>query len=123
MEQLLRGNIWSKIPFTPQVLTRPRWLMRFLLDGGLPDMPNIVSPETGVLRVRDAHTAMKREVFSWTTCSGFARSGKARLSSRASSRQRMRSDRSIMARPLWLFPITEAANLMVFQRVCGFCRR
>ena len=65
IEQLLRGNIWSKIPFTPQVLTRPRWLIRFLLDGGLPDMPNIVSPETGVLRVRDAHTAMKREAFSW----------------------------------------------------------
>ena len=65
MEQLLRGNIWSKIPFTAQVLTRPRWLIRFLLDGGLPDMPNIVSPETGVLRVRDAHTAMKREVFRW----------------------------------------------------------
>jgi L-lactate dehydrogenase (cytochrome) len=65
MEQLLRGNFWSKIPFTPQVLTRPRWLIRFLLDGGLPDMPNIVSPETGVLRVRDAHTAMKREAFSW----------------------------------------------------------
>lgn len=65
MEQLLRGNIWSKIPFTPQVLARPRWLTRFLLDGGLPDMPNIVSAETGVLRVRDAHTAMKREVFSW----------------------------------------------------------
>src|SRR5580765_252874 len=64
MEQLLRGSVWSKIPFTPQVLTRPRWLMRFLLDGGLPDMPNIVSAETGVLRVRDAHTAMKREVFS-----------------------------------------------------------
>jgi len=65
MEQLLRGNLRSKIPFTPQVLARPRWLMRFLLDGGLPDMPNIVSAETGVLRVRDAHTAMKREAFSW----------------------------------------------------------
>jgi L-lactate dehydrogenase (cytochrome) len=65
MDQLLRGNIWSKIPFTPQVLTRPRWLIRFLLDGGLPEMPNIVSPETGVLRVRDAHTAMKREAFTW----------------------------------------------------------
>jgi isopentenyl diphosphate isomerase/L-lactate dehydrogenase-like FMN-dependent dehydrogenase len=65
MEQLLRGNIWSKIPFAPQVLARPRWLTRFLLDGGLPGMPNIVSAETGVLRVRDAHTAMKREVFSW----------------------------------------------------------
>ncbi len=65
MEQLLRGNVWSKIPFAPQVLARPRWLAKFLLDGGLPDMPNIVNPETGVLRVRDAHTAMKREAFSW----------------------------------------------------------
>jgi isopentenyl diphosphate isomerase/L-lactate dehydrogenase-like FMN-dependent dehydrogenase len=65
MEQLLRGNIWSRIPFAPQVLARPRWLTRFLVDGGLPDMPNIVSAETGVLRVRDAHTAMKRELFSW----------------------------------------------------------
>ena len=65
MEQLLRGSIWSKIPFVPQVLVRPRWLTRFLLDGGLPDMPNIVNPESGVLRVRDAHTAMKREAFSW----------------------------------------------------------
>lgn len=65
MEQMLRGSFWSKIPFAPQVVARPRWLARFLLDGGLPDMPNIVTPEQGVLRVRDAHTAMKREAFSW----------------------------------------------------------
>lgn len=65
MEQMLRGSSWSKIPFLPQVLARPRWLARFLLDGGLPDMPNIVTRETGVLRVRDAHTAMKREAFAW----------------------------------------------------------
>ena len=66
MEQLLRGNFWSKIPFLPEILAHPRWLAGFLLDGGLPDMPNIVSPETGVLRVRDAHTAMKREAFAWS---------------------------------------------------------
>ncbi|HXJ91222.1 MAG TPA: alpha-hydroxy acid oxidase [Candidatus Binatia bacterium] len=66
MEQLLRGNPWSKIPFIPEILTHPRWLARFLLDGGLPDMPNIVSPDNGVLRVRDAHTAMKREAFTWS---------------------------------------------------------
>lgn len=65
MEQLLRGNAWSKIPFLPEILEHPRWLARFLLDGGLPDMPNIVTPERGVLRVRDAHTAMKREAFAW----------------------------------------------------------
>jgi L-lactate dehydrogenase (cytochrome) len=66
MEQLLRGNIWSKIPFLPEILSHPRWLARFLLDGGLPDMPNIVSPERGVLRVRDAHSVMKREAFTWS---------------------------------------------------------
>ena len=65
MEHLLRGNAWSKIPFLPDILTHPRWLTRFLLDGGLPSMPNIVTPERGVLRVRDAHTAMKREAFTW----------------------------------------------------------
>src|SRR5215469_15828547 len=66
MEQLLRGNIWSKIPFLPEILRHPRWLAGFLLDGGLPDMPNIVSPERGVLRVRDAHSVMKREAFTWS---------------------------------------------------------
>src|SRR5262252_7928565 len=65
MEQLLRGTMWSKIPFIPDVLSHPRWLMHFLLDGGLPDMPNIVNPESGVLRVKDAHTAIKRVAFNW----------------------------------------------------------
>jgi isopentenyl diphosphate isomerase/L-lactate dehydrogenase-like FMN-dependent dehydrogenase len=65
MEQLLRGSLWSQIPFTPQLFARPRWLLRFLLDGGLPNMPNIVSPERGVLKVRDAHTAIKRTAFTW----------------------------------------------------------
>jgi L-lactate dehydrogenase (cytochrome) len=65
MEQLLRGNFWSKLPFTPQLFGRPRWLLRFLLDGGLPSMPNIVHPEKGPLRVSQAHTALVRSAFSW----------------------------------------------------------
>src|SRR6266481_226520 len=69
MQELLRGSLWSQIPFTPQLFARPRWLVRFLLDGGLPNMPNIVNPETGVLKVRDAHTAIKRTVFFWNDMS------------------------------------------------------
>jgi L-lactate dehydrogenase (cytochrome) len=65
MEELLRGSLWSQIPFTPQLFARPRWFVRFLLDGGLPDMPNVVNPETGVLKVRDTHTALKRTAFFW----------------------------------------------------------
>jgi L-lactate dehydrogenase (cytochrome) len=51
MEQLLRGNLWSQIPFTPQIFAHPRWLVRFLLDGGLPNMPCLLykypSPRDG----------------------------------------------------------------------------
>ena len=65
MDQLLRGNLWSKIPFMPQFLARPRWLTRFLLTGGLPNMPNIGTPEERAYRVGDAHTSIKRGAFSW----------------------------------------------------------
>lgn len=65
MDQLLRGNLWSQIPFVPQLLARPRWLARFLLHGGLPSMPNIVLPGKGPLEVGDAHTTLKRHAFSW----------------------------------------------------------
>jgi L-lactate dehydrogenase (cytochrome) len=65
MEQMLRGSLWSKLPFVPQLFARPRWFARFLLHGGLPTMPNLVSPEKGALRVSEAHTAIKRTAFSW----------------------------------------------------------
>lgn len=65
MDQLLRGSLWSQIPFMPQLFARPRWLVRFLLHGGLPTMPNIVLPDKGPLRIGDAHTTMNRGVFSW----------------------------------------------------------
>src|SRR5215467_5038162 len=64
MEQMLRGSFWSRTPFLPQVFARPRWLVRFLLDGGLPTMPNIVTPD-GPLQISQAHTAMVRAAFSW----------------------------------------------------------
>src|SRR3984957_11759972 len=51
--------------FTPQLFARPQWLARFLLDGGLPAMPNIVVPGKGPLRVGDAHTALTRGAFFW----------------------------------------------------------
>jgi len=65
MDQLLRGSVWSQFPYTPQLFARPVWLARFLLNGGLPTMPNIVIPGKGPLRVGDAHTTMKRGAFFW----------------------------------------------------------
>lgn len=65
MEQLLRGSLRSQMPYLPQFLARPLWLARFLLDGGLPAMPNIVMPDGRALQVRSAHSALSRTSISW----------------------------------------------------------
>jgi isopentenyl diphosphate isomerase/L-lactate dehydrogenase-like FMN-dependent dehydrogenase len=65
MEQLLRGTVWSQLPYLAQFLARPFWLARFLHDGGLPAMPNIVTPVGGALQVRNAHSALTRTSISW----------------------------------------------------------
>lgn len=65
MDQMLRGSVWSRIPFLPDLFMHPRWLTRFLLDGGLPSMPNIVTPGGGALPISRAHTALERAAFGW----------------------------------------------------------
>ena len=44
MKELISGGLLQKLPFLPQVLSRPGWLLRFLLDGGMPPLPNVVIP-------------------------------------------------------------------------------
>ncbi len=79
MDQLLRGEVLSKISFAPQLLARPGWLARFLMHGGLPTMPNIVLPGKGPLLVGNAHTTMKRGAFFWTDMPWIRDCGRGRL--------------------------------------------
>ena len=65
MDQMLRGSLWSQVPYVPGILARPGWLIRFLFDGGLPSMPNIVIPQKGPLKIGNAHSAINRAAFSW----------------------------------------------------------
>ena len=44
MKELMGGGILSKIPFLGQFLSRPAWLIRFLLDGGVRICPTLYSP-------------------------------------------------------------------------------
>src|SRR5260370_33988838 len=38
MKEVLSGRIFSKIPYLPQILSRPGWSASFLLDGGVPKL-------------------------------------------------------------------------------------
>lgn len=65
MKQLLAGNVFEKIPFLPQILAHPRWLVSFLLDGGVPDLENIVVPGKGPMPLIDVTAALAKSVVSW----------------------------------------------------------
>lgn len=65
MKELISGGLLEKIPFLPQILSRPGWLIRFLLDGGLPSLPNVVIPGKGPMPLVDVGAALAESAVTW----------------------------------------------------------
>jgi L-lactate dehydrogenase (cytochrome) len=65
MRQLLGSALWPKLRFLPQLLVRPGWLTAFLLDGGVPTLPNIVIPGKGPMPLTDVAAALTRTAVTW----------------------------------------------------------
>ncbi len=65
VKELLGGSLLAKIPFLPQLLARPRWLTSFLLDGGVPKLPNVVIPSQGPMPLVDVNAALARVAVTW----------------------------------------------------------
>jgi isopentenyl diphosphate isomerase/L-lactate dehydrogenase-like FMN-dependent dehydrogenase len=66
MKELVSGGPLDKIPFLPQILSRPRWLISFLLDGGLPALPNVVIPGKGPMKLLDVAAALAESTVTWS---------------------------------------------------------
>ena len=65
MAELLEGSIFSKIPFVPQILAHPGWLISFLLDGGVPKLENICIPGQGPMPLIDVAESLGRSAVTW----------------------------------------------------------
>lgn len=65
MKELISGGLLEKIPFLPQILSRPGWLIQFLLDGGLPSLPNVVIPGKGAMPLMDVGAALAESAVTW----------------------------------------------------------
>jgi isopentenyl diphosphate isomerase/L-lactate dehydrogenase-like FMN-dependent dehydrogenase len=65
MKELISGGLLEKIPFLPQVLARPGWLISFLRDGGLPALPNVVIPGKGPMPLVDINAALASAAVTW----------------------------------------------------------
>ncbi len=65
MSELMSGSLWSKIPFLLQLFSHPEWLTNFLLDGGVPKLPNVVIPGQGPMPLIDVAAALARAAVTW----------------------------------------------------------
>lgn len=65
MKELISGGPFEKIPFIPQILSRPGWLMSYLMDGGLPGLPNVIVPGKGQMPLVDINAALAESAVTW----------------------------------------------------------
>jgi isopentenyl diphosphate isomerase/L-lactate dehydrogenase-like FMN-dependent dehydrogenase len=66
MKELVSGGPFEKLPYLPQVLSRPGWLVSFLMDGGLPALPNVVVPGKGPMVLLDVAAALAASTVTWS---------------------------------------------------------
>jgi isopentenyl diphosphate isomerase/L-lactate dehydrogenase-like FMN-dependent dehydrogenase len=64
MSQLMGKNIMAKVKYVPNIMAHPNWLVSFLLDGGMPVLPNAVN-EAGPLRATDVASALESAAVCW----------------------------------------------------------
>jgi isopentenyl diphosphate isomerase/L-lactate dehydrogenase-like FMN-dependent dehydrogenase len=65
MKELISGSVFEKIPFLPQILSRPGWLIDYLRDGGLPGLPNVIIPGKGQMPLVDINAALAESTPTW----------------------------------------------------------
>lgn len=66
MKQLLGSSLLPKLPFLSPILAHPQWLAGFLLDGGVPRLPNVVIPGKGPMPMTDVAAALTEASVTWT---------------------------------------------------------
>jgi isopentenyl diphosphate isomerase/L-lactate dehydrogenase-like FMN-dependent dehydrogenase len=65
MKELISGGVLEKIPYLPQLLSRPGWLVSYLRDGGLPGLPNVIIPGKGPMPLVDINAALAESTPTW----------------------------------------------------------
>src|SRR5579863_3098505 len=65
LKELISGGPLEKVPYIPQILSRPGWLISYLLDGGLPGLPNVIIPGKGQMPLVDINAALAESTPTW----------------------------------------------------------
>ena len=64
MRPLMAKALLPKLRYVPEILSHPRWLSRFLMDGGMPALPNVVT-DAGPIQATDVGRALENAHVCW----------------------------------------------------------
>jgi len=64
-KEIVARRLWPMLPYLPQMLVRPRWLMGFLADGGLMNFPNVILPGGRPMSYAELPAALEQSVVLW----------------------------------------------------------
>lgn len=68
--ELVGDDLFKKLPFLPQMLARPRWLLRHLRDRpAVMYYPNVVLPDVGPAPAKDVGIMLRESVIDWSDLS------------------------------------------------------
>jgi len=65
MKELISGGLFEKLPYVPDVLSHPGWLLGYIRDGGLPGLPNVIIPGKGPMPLVDIVAALAASTATW----------------------------------------------------------
>ena len=66
MAALMGRKFLPKLPYVPEIMSHPRWLARFMLDGGTPPMPNVRGADGKALPAVDVADALAQANILWS---------------------------------------------------------
>jgi isopentenyl diphosphate isomerase/L-lactate dehydrogenase-like FMN-dependent dehydrogenase len=65
VKELVGGSLLAKARFLREIVTHPGWLAGFLLDGGVPKLPNVVISGRGPMPLVDVSAALASSAVCW----------------------------------------------------------
>jgi isopentenyl diphosphate isomerase/L-lactate dehydrogenase-like FMN-dependent dehydrogenase len=65
MKELLGSSLFAKLPYVPEILSHPGWLLAFVRDGGMPKLENVVIPGQGPMQLVDVGAALAKATVTW----------------------------------------------------------
>ncbi len=65
MKQLMGSNPFAMLPYLPNILAHPGWLVDYLLNGGMKRLPNVILPDGKGFQLTDVAKALETSVVTW----------------------------------------------------------